>query len=126
MQQTFYEYLKPSLWLCNIFGISYNVSKKKHAGCNLQNIASFILAIQYFGTHFFFLAYMVFIEAPAANNYYHYFTNVMRISNKIGVIFGPLFVYSKGIYYFLKRKALQDLLLEVRVKHPIPTFVMIR
>lgn len=109
MQQNFYQYLQPTLWLINVFGITYNISASKY----LQNITSFLLAMPNFAIHFFFLIYVAFAGIPSTNSNYYLMTNVMKVSNKIGFIMGPLFGYSKGIYYFVRRKAVKDLLLQV-------------
>lgn len=77
-----------------------------------------------FATHFFFLIYVVFAGLPTINNNYYLYTNVMKVSNKIGFIMGPLFGYSKGIYYFIRRKAVKDLLLQVSSKATCAIFII--
>lgn len=111
MQQNFYQYLQPTLWFGNIFGITYISTSGR--GKHLKNMISFLLATPFFGTHFLFLIYVAFAGIPSTSSNYYHLTNVMKISNKIGLITGPLFVYSKGVYYFTRRKTIKDLLLKV-------------
>lgn len=119
MQKSFYEYLKPTLWMCNYCGICYNIPIDRTVGY-LQNITTFLLALPYFIIHFAILMCITIMGIPSGNPYYRDFTNVMKINNKFGFINGSLFVYTKGIYYLIRRSEVKDLLLQVRENFNIP------
>lgn len=57
--------------------------------------------------------YVIVFALPSAGSYLYFFNNVMRISNKVSIIVGPCVLYLKGIYYFIQRTAIEDLILQV-------------
>lgn len=114
MPQTFYHYLKPTLWLCNVFGITYNISTERSG--ILRQTAVLFLALPPFAIHASILLYLAFSETVFGTSFYH-FTNIMSISNQIGLVSGAVSIYSKGMHYFIQRNEVKDLILQVNTKN---------
>lgn len=111
--QTFYYYLKPTLWLCNVFGITYNISPR-YSGV-LCKTAGFALAFPPFAVHASILLCLAFAESAFGTNFYQ-FTDIMSISKQIGLVSGAVCIYSKGVYYFTQRNDIKDLILQVNTR----------
>lgn len=109
MPQTFYNYIKPTLSLCNIFGIVYNVG---HTGY-LQTAKGILLIIPFFITYSSLLLCSAFLGNAFKGSHYG-LSNIMSISHVVGLTFGMFCIYSKAIHYFIKRHEINDIILQVR------------
>lgn len=112
MQQTFLQYMKPTLLLCNLFGIVYTTCNRTGCTGSLQKATGYFLAFPFFAMHSSILFYMVFIGDTLGSNIYN-LTQLINVSNTIGFIAGIFCIYSKGTHYFAKRNAIKNLIIQV-------------
>lgn len=104
MSDIFLEYLKPILWLCNIFGFT-------SLSCNnaLQKVVSHL----FFPGLCLIMTFAMTTTSTTTPDGVYYFTNLVNIVNKLGVCVGALNICARGIYYRINRKTIHNLILEV-------------
>lgn len=114
MQQSFIEYLQPHLWFCSISGFSSVTSKT--ATNKLQRICKKLLRFSILVAYLLILAFTVTSESPS-NRIFFYFTNLVSVGNKVGLLVAVLHICIRAIYYRLNRKTIDAFILKVVIKY---------
>lgn len=96
--------------MCNIFGITYHVSTQPMGF--YSKIARYLIAVPVFLIHLCLILKMMLSGYLSESNFY-YCMHLVSIGDKIEITSSAILLYAKGIYYFIRRNALKNLLLQV-------------
>lgn len=110
MTNTFFEYIQPTLWMCNLMGLTYITTKDRRT--ILRQAIEFLSPLPYLSLVFYVIFNLMTIDSSADKRYVH-FPNFAKISDVVGVITGTLCLTAKLLYYYRKRDAIKNIIIQV-------------
>lgn len=110
MTKTFFEYVQPTLWLCNLYGYTYITARE--CGGLLRKSLELCLPLPLLVLSGYIVSNLAIIDTTADKRYY-YFPKLTRVSDMVSVGTGTLCMMVKLTYYRLYRYRIRDIILQV-------------
>lgn len=110
MASTFFEYVQPTIWMCNFFGYTYITARER--GGFFRKLLEFSLPVPLLSLSYFIIANLTTMDTSTDKRYI-LFPNVTKISDIVGIAIGIFCLFIKSTYYLLYKETVRDTILQV-------------